>query len=245
LKTRLLPEVDVARIASLPPHLRRKAAEQFRFSIPRYSYACFRRHIDDIFNIQPSLPFSLSHIEWKVLDDLVRKETKKDDEYFANSYVAHGLHKYVLVNNIISKRQDFPPLSIGLGQKLSYWLPLIAMINGMPFVIYIDPRRRNGLNQEGRRFVFSVMHEQIRVGYPDFSRINLAIIQFQLPQCDIDNRQITTRKPIIHVDSGVSLMTLDQLETAISETLEIWKDVCNVKADATRRKSTGTRGPLI
>jgi len=245
LKIRHLPEIDLARIASLPQDLRKKALEQFRFGIPKYSYACFRRHIGDIFNVQPSLPFPLPHIKWKALDDLIRKESKCDDEYFANSYVTHGLHKYVLDNKILSREQRFPSLSLGFGQKVSYWIPMVAAMDGMPFVVYIDPRRAGGLNEDGRRFVFSVMHEQIRVGYPDYSRVQLAIIQFRSPCGDVDNTQIMTRRPIIHTDSGVNLMSADQLETAISETLENWKDVCSSKADATRRESTGTRGPLV
>lgn len=127
---------------------------------------------------------------------------------------------------------------MGGGQKVAYWLPMVLSHEGQPLVPFIDPRRSRGLTREGRRFVFSMMHERIRAADPDYEAVQLAVFQFG----DSGKDQ---RNPILHIDNGVTLFSLDELEAMVTTTYMLWQEVCEEREVEARRKGTGTRGPLI
>lgn len=238
MKIRPLPDIDLARIAPLPVEMQRKQLEQIRYGRPPFSYGPLRGCFHDIFNIQPEMFAAASPTAWQVIEDALRRKCKSADELKANLAVARGLHQFATDTNILGRSQEFFPLAMGAGRKVSYWLPMVLSYQERPIIPFIDPRRTRGLTREGRRFAFSMMHERTRAADPDYEGVELAIFQFG----DAGNDQ---RNPVLHVDQGVSLFTLEQLDAMISATYTLWQEVCEEREVETRRRGTGTTGPLI
>ena len=238
MKIRPLPEIDLARLAPLPEPHQRKLLAQFRDGWPPISYRPLRSCLPDILNVQPELFEPVAATEWSVVEALVSKECRSEEERVANLSAVRGLHQFALDNNLLGRAQMFFPMAMGVGQHVVYWLPLVLVLNGGAFVPFLDPRRSHGLTREGRRFVFSMMHERIRVVDPDFASVQLAIIQFG----NVDGDR---RDPVIHTDDGVELYSHNELEKMVGKTYEIWREVYEARETATRRDASGRRRSLI
>lgn len=236
MKMRPLHDTDLARIAPLPRDLKRKALAQIRHGRPPFSYRPLAACYDDIFNVQFAMFGPVNPTEWSIIDERLKRKCKSEDELKSNRLVARGLHTTACAAGWLGRKEDFYPLAMGGGHKAAYWLPVMLAVNGHGVVPYIDPRRSRGLTHAGRRFAFSMMHERIRVADPDYADVRFAIIQF-------DDVMDELRKPIIHMDDGVALFSLDELEQMVAETYEIWRDVCEEREAEVRR--TGTTGSLI
>lgn len=236
MKIRRLPELDLARIAPQRRDQQRKQLEQMRFGRPPFSYAPLRACFHDIFNVQPELFGPVPPTDWSQIEATLRRKSKTSDELKANLAVAKGLHQFAQKAGMRGRQQDFFQLAMSMGQKVSYWLPMVLAHEGQPIVPFIDPRRSRGLNKEGRRFAFSMMHERIRAADPDFEQVRLAIIQFG----DLDEDQ---RYPRVHTDKGVTLFALDELEQMVATTYSLWAEVLEERADEARR--SGTTGSLL
>jgi hypothetical protein len=238
VKIRPLPDIDLARIASLPKDKQLKPLQQMRIGHPPFSYGPFRTCSHDIFNVQPGLFGPVSPTDFSVVERQLKKKCKSDEELKANLAVARGLHQFATEAAMLGRVQEFFPLGMGAGQKVSYWLPMVLSYEGRALVPFIDPRRSRGLTAEARRFVFSMMHERIRAADPDFEAVSFAIFQFGEFNED-------RRSPRLHMDDGVTLFSLDELEAMVATTYELWSEVCEERDTEERRKSTGTRGSLI
>ena len=236
MKIRRLPELDLARIAPQRNDQQRKQLEQMRFGRPPFSYAPLRACFHDIFNVQPELFSPVAPTDWSQIEATLRRKSKSSDEFKANLAVAKGLHQFALTADMRGRQQDFYQLAMSMGQKVSYWLPMVLAHEGQPIVPFIDPRRSRGLTKEGRRFAFSMMHERIRAADPDFEQVRLAIIQFG----HIDEDQ---RPAKVHTDEGVRLLALEELEQMVATTYRLWTEVLEERADEARR--SGTTGSLL
>ena len=236
MKIRRLPELDLARIAPQRKDQQRKLLEQMRFGRPPFSYGPLRACFHDIFNVQPELFGPVAPTDWTQIEATLRCKSKSSDELKANLAVAKGLHQFALTADMRGRQQDFYPLAMSMGQKVSYWLPMVLAYEEQPIVPFIDPRRSRGLSKEGRRFAFSMMHERIRAADPDFEEVRLAIIKFG----DFDEDR---RHPKVHTDEGVMLFTRDELEQMVTTTYSLWTEVLEGRADEARR--FGTSGPLL
>jgi len=237
MKMRPLPEIDLARIAPQPDELKLKSLEQIKGRRPPFSYKPFRSCLDDIFNVQPVLFGPVDPTPLHIIDAELAKRCRSDMELDHNLRVAHGLYEFASSGRIFGRRHEFFPLAMGVGHKVSFWLPMILAIDGDPHPIFIEPRRNLGLNTEGRRFAFSMMHERIRVADEDFANVRLAILQFADPE---DNRRAVK----LYTDRDVDLYSLDNLEAMVASTYEMWREVLEEREHAARRAPTGT-GPLI
>lgn len=238
MKIRPLPEIDLARITVLPRDDQRKPLQQIRHGRPPFSYAPFRSGYHDIFNVQPAMFGPVTPTDWAIVEANLWRKCKSDEELAANLRVAKGLHEFTTAALITGRAQEFFPMAMSAGRKVAYWLPMILAIDERPLVPFIDPRRSRGLTKAGKRFVFSMMHERIRAADPDYASVGFGIFQFVDTEGDV-------RRPILHRDDGVDLYSLDDMEGMIAATYELWREVCEVREAETRRKATGTRGPLI
>lgn len=236
---RPLPETDLARIAPQPLDMKRKSLEQMNGGFPPFSYRPLRACYFDILNIQPDLNFDVTELApWNVIEADLRRRSKSDNEFKNNRRVALGLHDFTTSGRVIGRKHEFFPLAMGSGRKLTFWLPMILGIDDKASAIFIEPRSTKGLNEEGRRFVFSMMHERIRAADEDFADVQLTIVQFGSPSED--------RRPVrLYTDKDVPLYTLDELELMVSETYGIWQEICAEREQASHRPSTGTDGPLF
>lgn len=75
MKMRLLPDLDVARIAPLPPDKKRRALEGMRLGHPPYSYDPMRQSILDILNIEAGPLASVPRAPWSVIEAAVRRRS--------------------------------------------------------------------------------------------------------------------------------------------------------------------------
>jgi hypothetical protein len=113
-------------------------------------------------------------------------------------------------------------------------------LGGRPLVPFIDPRKTKKLTSEGRRFAFSVMHERIRVAEPDFAEVELGIIQFGVFSEDPE-----IRVPKLFTARDVALFEFEAIDAMVRETYQVWHEVLEERETETRRRGTGTTGPLI
>lgn len=237
MKTRLLPDLDVARIAPLPRDQKRRALEGMRLGRPPYSYDPMRQSILDILNIEAGPLASVPRAPWSVIEVAVRRRCRTLDEENANVAVAQGLYDYATVHGVAGRRHDIFPLNIGVSEKLTYWSQAVVAVGGRPVVPFIDPRRATKkLTAAARRFVFSVMHERC-LADPDLSEVDLCIVQFA-------SSDDGSRTPTLHFPDGMELFDFDALDAMVQETYALWNEVLEERDDATRR-GTGTSGPLI
>lgn len=235
---RLLPDIDLARIAPQRDEMKRKSLEQMKGGFSAFSYKPVRSCISDIFNVQPELDLGAAEpTPWAVIEAELRKRSKSDEEYIYNRRVALGLHDFATSGRVIGRRHEFFPLSMGMGQKVTFWLPMILAIDEQASALFIEPRRTRGLTAEGRRFAFSMMHERIRAVDEDFAEVRLTIAQFGDPSGD-------RRAVRLHTDEGVELYSREELERMVASTYEMWREVLDEREREARGRATGT-GPLI
>lgn len=235
---RLLPDIDLARIAPQRDDMKRRSLEQMKGGFSSFSYKPVRSCFSDIFNIQPELGFGAAEpTPWAAIETELQRRSKSDAEFTYNRRVALGLHEFATSGRVYGRRHEFFPLSMGMGQKVTYWLPMILSIDEQASAVFIEPRRTRGLTAEGRRFAFSMMHERIRAVDEDFAEVRLTIVQFGDPS---DDRRAVT----LHNDVGVDLYSREQLEQMVASTYHMWHEVLEERERKTRGRSTGT-GPLI
>jgi hypothetical protein len=235
---RLLPDIDLARIAPQRDNMKRNSLEQMKGGFSTFSYRPVRASFSDIFNIHPDLDFgAVERAPWAIVEAELRKRSKSDEEFGYNRRVALGLYDFAASGRVFGRRHEFFPLSMGMGQKVSLWLPLILSIDEKASAIFIDPRRTRGLNADGRRFAFSMMHERIRAADEDFADVRLTIIQFGDPSGD-------KRAVRLHTDEDVELYSREELEQMVASTYEMWREVLDERERKARGRKTGT-GPLI
>lgn len=238
MTTRLLPDIDLARIAPQRDDMKRKSLEQMKGGFSTFSYKPVRACFSDIFNIQPDLDLGAAGpTPWAVIESELRKRSKSDEEFNYNRRVALGLHDFATSGRVFGRRQEFFPLSMGIGQKVTLWLPMIIAIDEQASALFIEPRRTRGLSAEGRRFAFSMMHERIRAADEDFADVRLTIVQFSDPSAD-------RRAVRLHTDEGVELYSREDLEQMVASTYEMWHEVLEERKSKAQGKATGT-GPLI
>jgi hypothetical protein len=235
---RPLPDIDLARIAPQRDDMKRKSLEQMKGGFSTFSYKPVRSCFSDLFNIQPELDLGVAEpTPWAVTEAELKKRSKSDEEFTYNRRVALGLRDFATSGRVFGRKHEFFPLSMGLGRKVTFWLPMILAIDEQASALFIEPRRTRGLTAEGRRFAFSMMHERIRAADEDFADVRLTIVQFGDPSND-------RRAVRLHTDEGVELYTREELELMVASTYEMWREVLEEREAEARKRSTGT-GPLI
>lgn len=235
---RLLPEIDLARIAPQRDDMKRKSLEQMRGGYSTFSYKPVRSCFSDIFNIRPELDLGAPEpTPWAKIEAELHKRSKSEEEFTFNRRVALGLHEFVASGRVFGRRHEFFPLSMGMGQKVTFWLPMILAIDERASALFIEPRRTRGLTAEGRRFAFSMMHERIRAADEDFASVQLTIVQFGDPSDD-------RRSVKLHTSDEVDLYSREELEHMVASTYRMWREVLEERELKARSRATGT-GPLI
>jgi hypothetical protein len=238
VRIRPLPDIDLARIACMPMDQQRRQLEQMRHGRPPFSYKPLRMCFHDIFNVQPELFGLVQPTAWPIVEGRLLAKCRSEDELNANIAVARGLHDFAISTGMLGRAQDFFSLAVSAGQKVAYWLPMVLSREGRPIIPFIDPRLSRGLSLAARRFVFSMMHEHIRAADPDYESVGLAIFQFGKPSNGL-------RAPILHLDEGVDLIPLAQLEAMVSATYTLWQDVLEDRQEENRRRAGGAGGSLL
>lgn len=240
MRIRRLPETDLARIAPLSTDQKRRALQQLKLGHPPFSYEPVRRTWHDILNVQPELFTPAAPTAWPQIERQIRKLSRSQEEFDFNIEVAASLHATAISRDWKARDHEIYPLALGVtGIKVEFWLPLILAIDGAPLVPFFEPRRSSlRLGESGRRFVFSSMHERIRVPDPAMAEVRLGIFQF-------DQTPGGGRVLRMHTDLGVELYSYDQLDQMVSETYAIWQEILEDREAETRRRAGDQRGSLL
>jgi hypothetical protein len=238
VKIRPLHDLDLARIAPMGAAQKRNALRQIKLGHPPYSLNPMRQSFSDICNIEAGLFPSMARTPWSAISRQIARRCRSEDEEKANLAVGLALYKYASERGVHGRAQDFFPLALGVGRKISYWAKAVIAIDGKPFIPFVDPRKAPRLWAEGRRFVFSAMHEHIRAADPDFADVGLTILQFKEGPDE-------TRVVVPHFSDGIELFSFDQLDAMVRETYSIWVEVLEEREAEARRTGTGGRGTLI
>jgi hypothetical protein len=236
VKIRRLPEIDLARIAPLPPTLKRSALEQHKAGFPPFDYHPFRSVVPDLVN-QADMFGPAEPTPWDRVEEQIRRRSRSAEELDANCGVARSLHAFAEYLGMTARRMEFFPLTLGAGARVVYWHPVLLMVEGRPVVPFFDPRRSRRLTEQGRRFVFSVMHERIRATDPDLADVELAVFQFDA----LDDGARFLR---IHTAAGLPLFSFDDLDEMVADTNRVWMEVLSERDEEARRRG-GSRGPLL
>ncbi|TPP09428.1 type VI toxin-antitoxin system SocB family DNA replication inhibitor toxin [Rhizobium glycinendophyticum] len=232
----LLPDTDLARLGPLSDDMKRSALRQMKSGFSTFSYKPVRLAFSDIFNVQLGMFGPVSPTPWAALESQLTKACKAGAELRNNLQIGKALYDYATSRSIKGRHHDFFPMPMGVGKKVTFWLPMVLALDSKPYAIFIDPRRSKGLTQLGRRFAFSMMHERIRAADEDFADINLGIIRFE---DDEGGRSVR-----FFSDEGISLYSLDELESMVASTYRIWQEVYEERTAEARSKRTGTGGFL-
>jgi hypothetical protein len=191
-----------------------------------------------LINVAPHLFGPADATPWSKVAQLIWRRCKSEDEYKSNLAVAQSLHVYASAEGIRAREQEIRALPLSLDLKVEYWWPFVMLIGHRPLIPFFDPRRSRRLTVLGRRFAFSMMHQAIRVADPDLAEVSLGIFQFE----PVDDGSRLVR---LHTDEGVSLYGFDELDEMIRETYAMWAEVLSEREAETRRRGSGSRGPLI
>jgi hypothetical protein len=228
-----LSETDLATFAPLPPDQKRKALQGYKQGKPPYSYKPVRQSLPDLLNLEMGLFGPSAPVPFERIADIIRANSRFQAEEDANIRVAAGLHAQAWRG----RPQPFPAMMTTIGQRLTYWTPAVLAIDGRPVIPFFNPRR-SPLPEHGRRFVFSMMHEQIRVADPDYAAAALCICHFAASHTG--TRAV---RPIY--DTGVDLYSFDQLQEMVAETYAIWAEVWAGRVEETRQRGGGRGGGLV
>lgn len=239
MKTRLLPELDLARIAPLPADQKRLELKKLKLGHPPYSYGPSRSAIPDLLNIDAGPLGRVHRAKLSELEGVIGRRSKNDDERNANIAVARALYNFTTLNKIEGRRESFLPLAVGVSEKITFWCPAIFNVSGRPFAFFVDPRKTKKLTPKGRKFVFSAMHERIRVVDPDFADVELAILQLQTLAKGSEATRLVRQ-----MNCDNNLYSFQELDDMVRETYEIWMQVQTERAEEAM-KATGTAGPLF
>jgi hypothetical protein len=238
---RRLPETDLANTAALPLGERQSALWRINLKNPTVNYRPTRRREPDIFNGRAELFGQAQEADLETIKRLIRKDpfTRNAATERANIEVSECLHDFAIKSRIRARRYYISPfvLPAAAGIKLTYWSPLILIKDERLHVVFIDPRRENGLTPEGRHFVFSMMHHRARAVYLDLKDAEIMICQ--CPMADDAQRYLK-----VHTASelDIALFSYDELEKRVRETYTIWQDVLAQRAAEQRRKADRDRG---
>lgn len=238
MKLRPLPATDLARFAPLAEEEKKQRLETYSSKGGSWSYAPATKQATNIFN--PTDPLGLKQ-EKPSLDNIISSTSKActrgEVQEKACIEISSLLYNWVNENIGNAIERPIPSMPIGTLGSVRYWEDFAALYDSKPTFFFFDCRRSNGTTELARRFIFSMMHQQIRMTDPDFSDAGLTILTF--PQ-----RPNSMRRCIPYTDEGVDLIGIDELQEMTEETYELWYEILRTRRDENTKnyhqQKTGT-----
>ena len=237
LKIRPLPDSDLARIGPMAREQKLIALRKMKFGRPPYTYYPIHANAPDVLNIDPGLFEASNSTPWPKIKENIISAGKSASEINVNLRVGEALHDFSTSRSVRGRQYDIPALPLGTTEKVVFWFNAALSIDGVPTLLFMDPRKTARLGPDGREFVFSAMADRL-AAYPDIAHYRRGIVQFSNPHGSIRCAEFFTQE-------GDPTFNHDALDKMARETYELWREVLEEREEETRRKSSGSRGPLI
>ncbi len=232
MKLRRLPETDLANIAPLTREKKAERLRSFNSGGGNWSYDPARSQNFNIANPADPLGLLTPAPSIESIRHMVANASHCEKQESSCLEVVDLFYGWYGKNSVAAVERRTRPLPIGTLGQVQYCENFIALVDGRPTVIFLDYRRQNGLSSIGRKFAFSMMHQQIRVGDPDFPDARLLALAF--PQ-----HKKRPRRIVSYFDDGLDLFTLAELGIMIEETYEIWSEVLNERRTEPPKRAAG------
>jgi len=237
MKIRRLHEIDLARIASKPIKAQERELKRQKGGFAPFSYNPFRNNFTNIVDAKPPMFPDAPSLSLAEIRDLIEKGSKRGKvEFEQNMILTELLFDAVRKPNITCIQKDFYPVLFAIGHSAAYWANCVLIIDKKPHLVFFDQRRQKGLDTEGRKFVFSMMHHHIREQFPDLYDAGLLIGQFP---ADGDERRL-----VFSEHNGTELFSFGELNAMISRTYDLWTQVLSEREEEARDDSSDL-GPLF
>lgn len=218
MKLRRLPEIDLANITVKPLDQQEVSLKHFIKGGGGWSYEPARNAVFDTFNPADPLGLQPQRPSFKHISESISKSCRNDEQLISNLEVAELLYDWTSNYASRSVERRIPSMAIGRIGNVRYWSNFATIYGNRPTFIFLDHRRSGGLNEGGRQFAFSMMHEQIRVADPDFQSAQLLILKF--PQQKNNPRTITP-----YTDDNITLFDIDELQERVSNTYQLFAKI--------------------
>lgn len=213
-----LPDTEIANLSFLPLEDKRRAL--FAFSQPKQisgTYRPFRKVFADAVNLQfPLFGTSLHSIDLAALRKHLWLECKGNEQVLAmNIAIAEATLQYAQEHSIEATKIDVVSLSFPNSPSHDFGLDLLIRYRDRASVVFLDMRRSNGLNQNGRKFMFSALHQRFRTAYSDLSEVGLEIWRYK------NNKNRT----LVALTDGNEHYDFADMEADVAETYAVWSEV--------------------
>lgn len=238
MKTRPLPDTDLARIAPLNRDGKRRALLQQKDGFSPITYRPARSVTLDTLNAQSPLLGPTAETPLSVLENQVRKAARSEDEEKSNLEVVRLLRHIVKREGYRAYQvNEFSGFNTRAGDTATYWSKAIVVDSaGQLLIPLADYRRTYRLTATAKRFAASVMHHAIRVQNPtDFGTAKLVVFQFPYARAGSE-RSVT-----LEIVDDADLYSRDELAAMIAETFELWDEVLAERAAEARRSAGRSR----
>jgi hypothetical protein len=236
VKTSHLHEIDVARIGPLSESEKLIALRKVKSFIPPYTLNPFRQNIPDTLNILPNMLGDGSRTPLEVIRRNVRSACKSEKEVNANWKTVEALYAFSEEHGIRGRQYELLSLPVGIGESVRYWSNAIVSVDGIPMILYVDPRKTANLRILGRKFVFSVQNERIKA-YQDLNSVALGIIEFTTDKSGY-------YKPKLTASDRTGLYDYTTLNKMVKELYTIWRQVLDEREEQNRRTGTEKPNPM-
>ncbi|AVX05250.1 hypothetical protein MXMO3_02739 [Maritalea myrionectae] len=226
-----LNPTDLAKFAVLPQHQLYTAITTYSSFVHGYTYSPLRQNFPDIFSIRMGeIDDKRAVVDFSHIEHLIKKKcdsSRRPEQNFKNNiWVARVLFDFCRENKVFGVKHAHEPFRTLQGFDVRLWENAAFTINGKKFVLLVDPRgETSALDVESRRFVFSLMNEQIRKLDPTmFADFELGVLQFNRKGFDLES------KVVLHEAKGIQLYSYEELKTRIAEVCKVWVDVQQERA---------------
>lgn len=236
MKTRPIPDIDLARIAVRSPDEQRLHLRQLRFFRPTHTLNPFRAAVPDLVNLQHPMLGIRERTRWEIVEHAIENSKESVDGIARNLAVAKALYDFGSQTDITSFARPANRWTVGYGYSVAYWNSFYSTWEGRGAHVYFDPRLTHPLGDAGRRFAFSMMHQRLRVDDPDYAELDLVIVGF--------GRGLASQRTVqVHRATGLKLYTYDQLNEMIEVTYALWFEEL-ARREAEARRAAGGGNPM-
>lgn len=241
-KSRSLPLTELANLFGRAAETQEVALKNFlRPPGPIPSYSLSKRCLPEIFGATGGLLGSTDKLTGDKLWDYVTARARGNmSARDFNWPVSEALSDFAAVDGFQAVHREFDAVSLVGGQRTKLVGNVIALVDGRPSLICLDPRRTNFLTAGGLHVVQSLIHHLLRTQYPDLADLDIAVLQFRQLNQPLERDETMKRRVIVANRLGDrEAMSWSDLDAGITKTLTIFQSLLQRRPPEAPRR-TGT-----